>query len=206
MKCVFFCGGDSSVACGGSQARGWIRTLAAGLHHSHSNAKFKLHLQPTPHPGQHWILNPMSEARDQTCFLMDTSQIHFCWATTGTCNCVLIVHRFQMITMLNVTLLRSVFIVSLLIYLGHPVKTWRNKQERCLFHQKSRQEQFQVTPAAESPKCSYGRDAMLFFAVAGERLRSGSQRDNHTKGNVGGQDGSFLGNQAVGGRREWLKY
>ena len=26
---------------------------------------------------QHWILNPLSEARDQTCVLMDTSQIHY---------------------------------------------------------------------------------------------------------------------------------
>ena len=27
---------------------------------------------------QHWILNPLSEARNRTCILMDTSQIHFC--------------------------------------------------------------------------------------------------------------------------------
>ena len=33
---------------------------------------------------QHWILNPLSEARDRTFILMDTSQIRFCWATTGT--------------------------------------------------------------------------------------------------------------------------
>ena len=31
-----------------------------------------------------WLLNPLSEAGDQTCILMDTSQIHFHWATTGT--------------------------------------------------------------------------------------------------------------------------
>ena len=30
------------------------------------------------------ILDPMSEARDQTCILMDTSRIHFHCATTGT--------------------------------------------------------------------------------------------------------------------------
>ena len=30
------------------------------------------------------ILNPLSEARDWTHVLMDTSQIHFHWATTGT--------------------------------------------------------------------------------------------------------------------------
>ena len=27
--------------------------------------------------GQHQILNPLTEARDQTCDLMDASQIHF---------------------------------------------------------------------------------------------------------------------------------
>ena len=36
------------VAYGGSQTRGWIGAVAAGLHHSHSNAKSELHLQPTP--------------------------------------------------------------------------------------------------------------------------------------------------------------
>ena len=33
---------------------------------------------------QHRILNPLSEARDQTCVLIITSQIHFHWVTTGT--------------------------------------------------------------------------------------------------------------------------
>ena len=33
---------------------------------------------------QRWILNPLSEARDQTCNLMVTSQIRFCWAIRGT--------------------------------------------------------------------------------------------------------------------------
>ena len=28
-------------------------------------------------PQQHWILNPLSEARDRTCVLVDTSQIRF---------------------------------------------------------------------------------------------------------------------------------
>ena len=32
---------------------------------------------------KHWISNPVSKARDQTCILMDTSSIHFRWATTG---------------------------------------------------------------------------------------------------------------------------
>ena len=32
---------------------------------------------------QSWIPNPLSKARDQTCILMDTSQVHFCLATNG---------------------------------------------------------------------------------------------------------------------------
>ena len=31
---------------------------------------------------QHWILNPLSEARDRTWVLKDTSQVRYCWATT----------------------------------------------------------------------------------------------------------------------------
>ena len=38
----------SPVAYGSSQARGQTGVAAAGLHHSHSNAGSKLHLQPTP--------------------------------------------------------------------------------------------------------------------------------------------------------------
>ena len=33
---------------GGSQARGRIGAVAAGLHHSHRNIRSELHLQPTP--------------------------------------------------------------------------------------------------------------------------------------------------------------
>ena len=33
---------------------------------------------------QHWILNPLSKARDRTHVLMDPSQVHYCWVTTGT--------------------------------------------------------------------------------------------------------------------------
>jgi len=37
---------------------------------------------------QHQILNPLSKARGQTCILMDTSQVHYGRAPTGT-PCVL---------------------------------------------------------------------------------------------------------------------
>ena len=33
---------------------------------------------------QCWILNPLSEAWDQTHIIMDTSWVNFCWATGGT--------------------------------------------------------------------------------------------------------------------------
>ena len=36
------------MAYGGSQARGQIGAVAAGLRHSHSNARFEPHLQPMP--------------------------------------------------------------------------------------------------------------------------------------------------------------
>ena len=36
------------VAYGGSQARGSIEAVATSLHHSHSNTRAELHLQPTP--------------------------------------------------------------------------------------------------------------------------------------------------------------
>ena len=36
------------AAYGGSQARGLIRAVAAGLHHSHGNARSELYLGPTP--------------------------------------------------------------------------------------------------------------------------------------------------------------
>ena len=54
------------MAYGGSQARGQIRTAAARLHHSNTGSKPMLQLEAM------LILNPLSEARDQTCILMDT--------------------------------------------------------------------------------------------------------------------------------------
>ena len=60
------------VAYGSSQARDRIGAVAAGPHHSHAGS------------WQCWILNPLSEARDRTCVLMDPSQIRYHWATMGT--------------------------------------------------------------------------------------------------------------------------
>ena len=71
-------------AYGNSQARGPVRAAAASLCHSHSNSRSEPCLRPTPQRTQRWILNPLSGARDQTCILMDTSQICSCCPTTGT--------------------------------------------------------------------------------------------------------------------------
>ena len=56
--CLFFCLFKASPgACGSSQARGWIRAVAAGLHPSYSNAGFLTHwARPgmNPHPRVHY--------------------------------------------------------------------------------------------------------------------------------------------------------
>ena len=68
----------ASSAYGDSQARGQIRAVAAGLHHSYSKAGSETHLQPTHHSSQQrWILNPLSEGRNRTCVFTDASQICF---------------------------------------------------------------------------------------------------------------------------------
>ena len=53
----------SLAAYGGSQARGQIGAIAAGLQHSYSNTRSRLRLRPTPQLTTQ-ILNPLSEARD----------------------------------------------------------------------------------------------------------------------------------------------
>ena len=52
------------VACGGPQAGGCIRTAAAGLHHSHSNAGPSCIWDLRCSLWQRRILNPLSKARD----------------------------------------------------------------------------------------------------------------------------------------------
>ena len=70
---VFFRG--TSMAYGGSQARGRIRAVATGHSHSHTRSELHLHLQ---HSSQHcWILNPLSEARDYTRILVAASRIRY---------------------------------------------------------------------------------------------------------------------------------
>ena len=62
---------------GHSQARGRIGAAAAGLCHSHSNARSS-HVCDLNHSSrQCQILNPLSRARDRTCILVDTSWISY---------------------------------------------------------------------------------------------------------------------------------
>ena len=66
------------MAYGSSQARSQFGATAASLHHSHNNVVSQLHLwlYDLSHSlWQHWILNPLSEARNRTHILMDTSQV-----------------------------------------------------------------------------------------------------------------------------------
>ena len=70
------------AAYGGSQARGRFRATAASLHHSHSNARSELYLQLTPQFVA--TLGLLSEAKDQTCILMEPSWDHYHCATAGT--------------------------------------------------------------------------------------------------------------------------
>ena len=67
--CLFWA---APLAYGVSQARGQIGAVASGLCHSHSNAGSEPHLHHTSR--QRRILNPLSEARDPTHILMDTSR------------------------------------------------------------------------------------------------------------------------------------
>ena len=71
------------IAYGGSQARGRIRTMAAGLCHSHRNAGSKIHLWPTLQLRATLDLWPLSKARGWIHILMDTSWIHFPCTMTG---------------------------------------------------------------------------------------------------------------------------
>ena len=67
----------ASTAHGSSQASSWIGTAGASL--------FNSHICDLHHSSQQCqILNPLSEARDWTHILMDTSQVHYYLATVGT--------------------------------------------------------------------------------------------------------------------------
>ena len=63
------------VAYGNSQAKGPIGAVAASLARA-TAAQDSSHTCNLHHSSQqHWILNPLSEAKDRTLILMDASQV-----------------------------------------------------------------------------------------------------------------------------------
>ena len=65
------------LAYGGSQARGQIRAKAPAYATATAMPYLSCICDLHHSSWQRHILNPLSKARDQTCVLMDTSQIHF---------------------------------------------------------------------------------------------------------------------------------
>ena len=68
----------------GSHARDLIGAVDAGPHHNYSKAGSEPHLWPTPQLTATPILNPLSQAREQTRILLVPSQIRFRCATMET--------------------------------------------------------------------------------------------------------------------------
>ena len=71
------------VAYGGSQAKGQIRAIAAGLATATAMQNVSRICDLHYRSWQRQILNPLSEARDWNRYLRIPSQIHFCCATMG---------------------------------------------------------------------------------------------------------------------------
>ena len=63
------------MAYGSSQGSGQTGAAAAGLHHSHSNARSELRLQPIPQLLATLDSQPTERGQDQTLILMDTSWV-----------------------------------------------------------------------------------------------------------------------------------
>ena len=79
MANAFFLGGATLVAYGGSWARGWNWSYSCWPKPQQQQIRAASVTYTTGH-----ILNPLSGARDWTHILMDTSWVHYHWATKGT--------------------------------------------------------------------------------------------------------------------------
>ena len=87
LRTFFFFGLSRAApaAYGSSQARGWIRATAASLQPQLMPMQDPNYICDLRHSScQRRIPNSLSEARDQTRVLMDTSWVHYRWATMGT--------------------------------------------------------------------------------------------------------------------------
>ena len=79
LFCFWFCLFRAVLAVYGSpRARGRIRAASAGLHHSQATRDPSRICDLHHNSWQCWILSPLSEARDQTHILMDTSRVCYC--------------------------------------------------------------------------------------------------------------------------------
>ena len=114
----FFCR-NAPVAHGGFQAGGRIEdaAAAASLHHSHGNTRSEPCLWPTLQSWQCWILNLLSGARDQILVLMDTSQVHYCWAIAGTPDLSFKLYRKKKGEVINKNTVIMAFIFTYLVTL-----------------------------------------------------------------------------------------
>ena len=99
----------------GSQPRGLIRAVAAGLHHSFSNICDLHHSS-----WQCWILDPLSEARDQTRNLIVPSRI--CFHCTMTGNPLFLMLCFTVYLILTTFI--NLFSLLLLLFFGCIHGTW----------------------------------------------------------------------------------
>ena len=89
LFCFVFLFRAAPAAYGGSQARGPIGATAAGLRHSHSTSGSEPRLQPTPQLTAMPILDPLSEARDQTHNLVVTGSAAPQWEFLETAGLIL---------------------------------------------------------------------------------------------------------------------
>ena len=69
---------------GSFQAQGQIRAVASSLYHSHRNARSEPRLQPTPQLRATPDPEPTDQGQGPNSCPMDTSGVHYHWATTGT--------------------------------------------------------------------------------------------------------------------------
>ena len=79
-------------AYGGSQARGWIRVVAAGLCQSHSSAGSEPHLRVTPQLTASQILNPLSVPQPTSSWMLAGFINHWAMMVTPLVSCFKCIH------------------------------------------------------------------------------------------------------------------
>ena len=82
-------------AYGGSQARGWMGAVDAGLYHSHSNEGSQPHLRPKPQLMVTPDCWPTERPRNWTCIFMDPSWVHWPLSHKGSSQYILYVYSLM---------------------------------------------------------------------------------------------------------------